>query len=262
MLYGLHIEMAALKSLGSLLYKSGWTGALVEADVPSSGTAESFLSAASVTRTRQMHQVAACSLYKLLKTAYNDSCADTLMTHWALMSGVTFAKSKVHSSTSGTWCCLWSWSFSWSSGPSVRPTLLSIARHWIYLIFFASNKHQLCTVAIPIHLRDMLTLENTHPGLAQDFQNGNFVVHKTNRDFSALAHYQGWWWCHWAHWKPWGQPVGVPVWNRGTKPRSHWAISTGTENFQGEGWKLSQALKDLGNPFQEDNKELYSLDTK
>ena len=26
--------------------------------------------------------------------------------------------------------------------------------------------------------------------------------------------------------------------------------------------KLSQALKDLGNPFQEDSKDLYSLDTK
>ena len=33
----------------------------------------------------------------------------------------------------------------------------------------------------------MLTLENTHPRLAQEFENGNFVVHKTNREFSALA---------------------------------------------------------------------------
>ena len=36
---GLHIEMAALRSLGSLLKDSGWTGALVEAGVASSGTA-------------------------------------------------------------------------------------------------------------------------------------------------------------------------------------------------------------------------------
>ncbi len=44
--------------------------ALVEAGVASSGTAESFLSASSVTRSRQMHQVTACCLYMLQKEAY------------------------------------------------------------------------------------------------------------------------------------------------------------------------------------------------
>lgn len=37
---GFHIEMAELRSLGSLLKDSGWTGALVEASVTSSGTAD------------------------------------------------------------------------------------------------------------------------------------------------------------------------------------------------------------------------------
>ena len=72
---GLHIEMAALKSIGTLLQSSGWTGALVEADLATSGTAESYLHASSVTRTRQMHQVTACSLYKLLKDAYSYYCS-------------------------------------------------------------------------------------------------------------------------------------------------------------------------------------------
>ena len=62
---GFHIELAALRSIG-------WTGALFEAGVASSGNAESFLSAASITRTRQAHQVTASSLYKLLKSAYAD----------------------------------------------------------------------------------------------------------------------------------------------------------------------------------------------
>ncbi len=73
---GLHIEMAALRSIGTLLQDSGWTGALVEAGVASSGTAESFLSASSVTRTRQMHQITASSLYKLMKAAYIDYCTN------------------------------------------------------------------------------------------------------------------------------------------------------------------------------------------
>lgn len=37
---GLHIEMAALKSIGTLLQGSGWTGALVEAGVALPGTAD------------------------------------------------------------------------------------------------------------------------------------------------------------------------------------------------------------------------------
>ena len=49
---GLHIEMATLRSLGSLLKDSGWTGALVEAGAASSGTAHSFLPVSSVTKTR------------------------------------------------------------------------------------------------------------------------------------------------------------------------------------------------------------------
>jgi len=57
MIGGLHVEMAALKMLGDLLEGSGWTGALVKADVASSGKADSFLKASHVTRTRRAHQV-------------------------------------------------------------------------------------------------------------------------------------------------------------------------------------------------------------
>ena len=41
---GLHIEKAALKSIGTLLESSGWTGAIVEADLATPGTAASCLS--------------------------------------------------------------------------------------------------------------------------------------------------------------------------------------------------------------------------
>ncbi|KAJ8387987.1 hypothetical protein AAFF_G00147780 [Aldrovandia affinis] len=68
---GLHIEMAAWKTLGNLLDSSGWTGVLVLAGVASTGTADSFLKAAHVTRTRRAHQVTASSLYLLLKEAYS-----------------------------------------------------------------------------------------------------------------------------------------------------------------------------------------------
>ena len=66
---GLHIEMAAFMTIGNLLKESGWTAVLTEAGIASSGTAESFLSASSVTKTRLAHQVTACTLYKLLQCA-------------------------------------------------------------------------------------------------------------------------------------------------------------------------------------------------
>ena len=52
---GLHIELAALKTLGNLLQSSGWTSALGAAGVAASGTADSFLKAAHITRTRRAH---------------------------------------------------------------------------------------------------------------------------------------------------------------------------------------------------------------
>ena len=68
---GLHIEMAAFKTIGNLLKESGWTAVLTEAGIASSGTAESFLSASSITKTRLVHQVTDCMHYKLLQCVYD-----------------------------------------------------------------------------------------------------------------------------------------------------------------------------------------------
>lgn len=69
---GLHVEMTALKTIGDLLEESGWTSALLQAGVATSGTADSFLKASHVTRTRRAHQVTASSLYLLLRKAYTE----------------------------------------------------------------------------------------------------------------------------------------------------------------------------------------------
>ena len=107
---GLHIEMAALKSLGTLLRDSGWTGALVEAGVVSSATAVSLLSVSSVTKTRQIHKVKAVFsiFWKLLITSTAMNKQITLWMYSVLRGGVHVGKNKVHSFTSGMWCFLWS----------------------------------------------------------------------------------------------------------------------------------------------------------
>jgi len=66
----LHIEMAFLKAIGGWLEESGWTAALTEANIAFAGTADSFLKATSVTRTRRAHQITASSLYVLLTKSY------------------------------------------------------------------------------------------------------------------------------------------------------------------------------------------------
>ena len=77
MLGGLHIEMASFKALGNWLDGSGWTDVLVQAEVAKSGTADSFLKASHITRTRHAHQVTAATLFILQKQAYDAYVEET-----------------------------------------------------------------------------------------------------------------------------------------------------------------------------------------
>lgn len=290
---GLHIEMAALRSIGTLLQDSGWTGALVEAGVTSSGTADSFLSAASVTRTRQAHQITACSLYTLMKRAYTDYCDDT--------SGddvqTTFEK----------WCDLrqqLSPQFQyWYLILNMQLVILSLVRSFreanfnlycetlngLIPYFFANNNVNYARW-IPVHLRDMLSLEQCHPQVAREFNNGNFVVHKSHRAFSALAIDQ-------AHeqanavvkgdggavgvtedpsalrrWMVAGPEVSHLVTQYETASGAKCAKDCTTTHHEQTEWtqrnylekvcKLTTTIQDMGNPFQEESCDLLSLDTK
>ena len=69
--------MAAFKTIGNLLDSSGWPGTLVQANVATLGTAESFLCVTHVMRTRRAHQITARSLYHLLQKAYL-ACSSSL----------------------------------------------------------------------------------------------------------------------------------------------------------------------------------------
>lgn len=57
MLGGLHIELAALKTLGDWLQGSGWVRLITEAGVATPGVADSLLKASHISRTRHSHQV-------------------------------------------------------------------------------------------------------------------------------------------------------------------------------------------------------------
>ena len=70
MLGGLHTEMALWNTLGDVLENSGWTTALTEAEVATSGIVSSFLKAAHLTRTRHAHQITLLALKKLQHEAF------------------------------------------------------------------------------------------------------------------------------------------------------------------------------------------------
>jgi len=66
---GLHIEMAIRRTYGDL-EESGWTSALMQAGIATTGTADSFLKVSHLTRTRHAHQVTALALAKLQEDAF------------------------------------------------------------------------------------------------------------------------------------------------------------------------------------------------
>ena len=68
---GLHVEMAAFKVLGEWLDGSGWVNALIDADVATPGTAESFLKVSHLAKTRRTHEITAAALYILQQSAYD-----------------------------------------------------------------------------------------------------------------------------------------------------------------------------------------------
>ena len=183
---GLHIEMAAFKVLGEWLEASGWTHALTQADIASSGTADSILKASHVTKTRRAHQIAACSLYILLQAAYSQYKLEYPE------SGILDFES---------WCAKMStdrpqfqfWYLTLLLGLNVL-TFIGPISEGMYkaslekLIpwFFALN-HINYARWLPVHLRDLQMLPSLSPATKLNFREGLFVVHKTGNKFSGLA---------------------------------------------------------------------------
>ena len=74
---GLHTEIALWRMVGHLLEDSGWTNVLSEAEIAPTGTAESFLHASHVTRTRHAHQVTSLAVAKLQHEAFEIQQGET-----------------------------------------------------------------------------------------------------------------------------------------------------------------------------------------
>ena len=187
---GLHIELAALKTLGDLLKNSGWTSALVQAGVATAGTADSFLTAAHITRTRRAHQITACVLYQSLEEAHRKYVIST-------EPGVDVISLEDWCNQQSSLLPLFKF---WFTILQLELTLLVFVRSirtgdfelYVQSLtklvpWFFSLDHFNYSRWISVHLRDMVTLSHLHPQIYDNFLKGYFTVQKTNHSFSKIA---------------------------------------------------------------------------
>ena len=131
----------------------------------------------------------------------------------------------------------------------------------------------------------MMSLNDTHPDIEEEFERGNFVLHKSQRDFSGLAFDQ-------AHEqnnalvKSDGGAIGITEkpsallrWmisgpelcqlvneyeetNQNRQTKHHEDVLSAQKNFSRDVSKLTEMIEELGNPFIEDSGKLLTLATK
>ncbi len=285
---GLHIEMAALKTVGDWLEGSGWAEALVQAQIVTVGMADSLKKASHVMRTRRAHQVTVAALYILQHCAYD---------HYSLTC------SEDAPLDFDSWCDERKQNFPqfqyWAIAMELKICILTLVRSFreanfaMYLDalaelapwFFALN-HTNYARWIPVHLRDMSLLSKSHPDIYREFNAGHFTVQKTKRVFSAMpidqAHEQ-----NNAHVKGDGGAVGLTDnpsalrrWmiagpeiarvigqfevqkNRKVDTRHHDQTPAVQASFARDVNSLVSVIEELGNPFKEESQDLLVLDTK
>ena len=73
LLGGLHIELAALKMIGTWLEDSGWVDILAQSGIATPGVAQAFFVSSHISRTRRAHLITACALYYLMLRAYHSA---------------------------------------------------------------------------------------------------------------------------------------------------------------------------------------------
>lgn len=179
----LHIEMAALRVAGSLLKGSGWTTAIEESGIATSGTAESFLSAANVTKTRRVHQVTACSLYQLKKKAYEASDESGNFDYWC-------AKREAQEPQFLYWSMVLKLEViicAFIRSIRVGNFTGYIASLNALMPYFFANDSTHYARWLSVHISDMLKLPEANPSVNEEFAAGKFVIHKTKRLFSAIG---------------------------------------------------------------------------
>ncbi|WAR01492.1 hypothetical protein MAR_008050 [Mya arenaria] len=187
---GLHIELAALKTIGDLLQDSGWSSVLTQANIATPGTADSFLKATNISRTRHAHQVTAAALYVLMKQQYDEyveATKDEIGPEMSLEMWVDVRQNE--SPMFLFWALILTLELtSFTFIRSLREGNFQLyVNSLIELVpwLFALDRNNYARW-IPVHIKDMLLLKKNVPVVATEFEKGHFCLKKTARRFSAL----------------------------------------------------------------------------
>ena len=186
MLGGLHIEMAVWKIFGGFLEDSGWTTALIEAGIASSGTANYFLKASHLIRTRHAHQVSALALAKLQQDAFLDMVTEGPHDE---NTKEAWRQDMINKSPTFQY---------WDTIPKMeilglifviahreQNFPLYVERLKALVPWFFALDHQNYARWIPFHIRDMESLPTS---IHKEFEErGHWVVPKTSNRFSSIT---------------------------------------------------------------------------
>ena len=187
MMGALHIEDKMHLMIGKLLRGSGWDSILSQAEVLTSGRAQSALNEHHIKRTRYAHQVSLMSLYLLKKTAYTEYCKNVMgppepFNMWNQRSqALPMFK-------------FWSTIIDLELLMSRFVRSLREGDFQLYVqscdelcCWFHALDHTNYARWLPVHVRDMVELAEKHPQVHAEFMKGNFVVQKSARKFSLMA---------------------------------------------------------------------------
>ena len=187
---GLHIEMAALKTVGDWLDCSGWTQALVQAEIATARMADSLLKSSHVMHTRKAHQITAAALYTLQHRAFdhyrlacsNDNQTPVSLESWSNERTQNCPQFQFWAIVMELELCILTYVRSLREANfAMYLDALTELVPW----FFALD-HTNYARWVPVHLRDMAELPKTHPNTYRGFNAGHFTVQKTKRIFSSI----------------------------------------------------------------------------
>ena len=192
MMGGLHIEQLIDKIIGDWLKDSGWAAMLIQADVITSGKAESILRATNITRSRYCHQISAVALAVLRNEAYGTYCLECQNKNKAAISIEEWISVRKTTSPLSRY---------WQTGYELEMLLLQffgatrLGDLDTYIMSLVENcgwsfllDHYHYARWLPVHIRDLLNLDKTHPEIYKSFlEDKTFTVNKTTNPFSRIA---------------------------------------------------------------------------
>ncbi len=179
-----------MKLLGDWLRDSGWIAALIDAEVTTPGRAEAMLKGSHVTRTRYAHQVTVLSLSILRREAYMKYTCDCQKNEEEPLSFIAWCKKGEALPQFKYWQTVYDMEMLLLRFVrSVRvgdfnlyvKTLDEVA-DWAFIL-----DHYNYARWLPVHVRDMINLQDKHPVLYKQFADGFFTVAKTQNQFSLIG---------------------------------------------------------------------------